>query len=362
MVKADAYGLGMVPVAKALADAFPASALAGFGVAAVGEGETLRAAGWRGRIVVFSPVSPLEFERAAAAGLTLCFSDLTRVERWAQIAERIGQRLPMHVEIDTGMGRAGFPCGEVDGWAPELERVVEGRLRWEGTYTHFHSADERDLEPSHAQWSRFGDALARLDGVRAGRVVHVSNSAAAMRLGFRCDWVRPGIFLYGGRVGSEPPLPVVSVRARITRIAEVGPGTTAGYGATYRAAGSERWGTLSIGYGDGVPRALGPGGGGVLVGARRAPIIGRISMDMTTVDLTDCPGAELDGVATLVGTDGEQRIDLDEVADRCGTISYEILTGLTGRLPRQYSGAAAEAALRPWAHHGSRDLQARPAG
>jgi len=365
MVKADAYGLGMIAVAKALADAFPASALAGFGVAAVCEGEALRAAGWRGRIVVFSPVSSMEFERAAEAGLTLCFSDLEGVEGWGTLAARRDELLPMHLEIDTGMGRAGFPDRGIDEWAPAVARLSEGRLRWEGTFTHFHSADEPDLESSRDQWSRFCDALDRVNGVdggRVGTVAHVSNSAAAMRLGFRCDWVRPGIFVYGGRVGSEPPLPVVSVRARVTRIADVAAGSTVGYGATYCASGPERWGTLAIGYGDGLPRVLGPGGGEVLVSGRRVPIIGRISMDMTTVDLTGSPNTGLEAVATVIGGDGVQRIEIDDVADRCGTISYEILTGLTSRLPRIYTGASAGAVLRPWVHHGSSDLQARPTG
>jgi alanine racemase len=356
MVKADAYGLGMLPVAKALAGAFPASVLAGFGVAAVQEGEALRSAGWRGRILVFSPVPRCEFERAAAAGLALCLSDVDAVEHWAGIAERTGRRLPMHLEVDTGMGRAGFPAREARDWGARVAEIAARGVRWEGVFTHFHSADEPDLGSAHDQWRRFQESLAALPPRGADEpalITHVSNSAAAMRLGFRCDWVRPGIFLYGGRVGGEPPQPVVSVRARLSRVRDVPAGTTVGYGATYTAAREERWGTLCIGYGDGLRRTLGTAGGEALIAGRRVPIIGRISMDMTTVDVTGLPEARVDRVATLIGEDGADRIDLDEVARRCETISYEILTGLTPRLPRVYGGVRAAAVGRAWAHQGA---------
>jgi alanine racemase len=129
---------------------------------------------------------------------------------------------------------------------------------------------------------------------------------------------------------------VVALRARLVLAKEVPAGASVGYGATYRARRPERWGTLAIGYGDGVPRSLAAGGGEVLIRGRRVPLIGRISMDMATIDLTDLPSALAGDVATLIGSDGSEEITLDEVARRCGTISYEILTGLRPRLPRLY--------------------------
>jgi alanine racemase len=351
MVKADAYGLGMVPVAKTLASGLAASALAGFGVAAVAEGEALRNAGWGGRIIVFSPVPPGEFGRAARADLTLCFSEVRAVERWAATAQLVGRRLAMHVEVDTGMGRAGFPWEGAGAWGPAVHRASAGRVEWQGTFSHFHSADEPDLRPTEAQWARFAEAvevLQRRMGERPGHVYHVANSAASVRCDFRGEWVRPGIFLYGGRVGAEPPNPVVSVRARLALVRDVPPGTTLGYGATYVSRRPERWGTLGIGYGDGLRRALGPAGAFALVHGRRAPIIGRISMDMTVVDLTEIPGAAVGDVATLLGRDGEAEILLDEVAAMAGTISYEILTGFTPRLPRVYRGSRAGAVSAVW--------------
>lgn len=343
MVKADAYGLGMAGVVRALTGSIVAERLAGFGVAAVSEGEALRAQGWAGRILVFSPAPPAEFERAADADLTLCLSDLASVSRWASVAGRRGRMLTMHTEVDTGMGRAGFPWDRAAAWGGEVDRLAEGRLQWEGCFTHFHSADEPDLEPTHRQWERFRDAVAALPPARGGsrRLLHVSNSAGVLRCRFRGDLVRPGIFLYGGRVGSERPHPVVSVRARIVLVREAAVGTSLGYGATYVAQRPEQWGTLAIGYGDGLPRILSPAGGAALVHGRRVPIIGRISMDVAVVDLTDAPGAEAGEIATLVGRDGEEEITVDEVAERAGTISYEILTGLRPRLPRVYLSTSA---------------------
>ncbi len=339
MVKANAYGLGVEAVVRALAG--PSSPIEpwAFGVAAVAEGEALRGLGWQGRILVFTPPPPGELRRAARAGLTPCLSDLDSVAHWARLAGDLGEILPFHLEVDTGMGRAGFLWDRVDEWGPAAAEIAVGRLRWEGCFTHFHSADEPDLAPTDLQWSRFHHALDRLPAdVREGLAVHVANSAAALRRGgFGVPLVRPGIFLYGGSAGAGAvPRPVASLRARLALVREVPAGATVGYGATYVARGPERWGTVAIGYGDGVPRALAAGGGEVIVNGARAPIIGRISMDMTTVDLTRHPGAQPGDLVTLIGRDGAEEIGVDEVARRCGTISYEILTGLTTRLPRVY--------------------------
>lgn len=338
MVKADAYGLGVGPVLRTLAD-LPERPWA-FGVAAVAEGEDLRRRGWAGRILVTAPAPPGELPRAAAADLSLSLSDLSSLEQWARLARERGRALAFHVEVDTGMGRAGLPWAAAARWGPEVGRLAAGALRWEGCFTHFHSADEPDPAPTEEQRERFRAALRHLPAPQGERLVHVANSAASLRRhGFGCDLARPGIYLYGGSAGpGATPLPVVSVRARLALVKEVEAGATVGYGATYRAAGPERWGTLAIGYGDGVRRALADGGGEVLVHGRRVPIIGRVSMDMTTVDLTGVPEARAGDVATLVGADGDGEITLDEVAARSGTISYEILTGLTPRLPRIYLG------------------------
>lgn len=337
MVKANAYGLGLEPVVRALLDA-PQLAIWAFGVAAVSEGEALRELGWTGRVLVFAPTPPGEYHRAGAAELTLCLSDVASVRRWAGVASHLGRPLAVHTEVDTGMGRAGFPWSSAAEWGAEVAAAL-GPLLWEGCYTHFHSADAADPRPTGEQWSRFGGAVAALRRASARPLlVHAANSAASLRPAqVDADLARPGIFLYGGKAGEgTSPAAVASVRARLALVREVPAGTTVGYGAEYTARRPERWGTLSIGYGDGIPRALWTGRGEVLIAGRRAPIIGRISMDVTTVDLTELPGVEPGAVATLLGRDGGEEITVDQLAARCGTISYEILTGLTTRLPRVY--------------------------
>ena len=347
MVKSNAYGMGLAPVARHIAASLEPDALWGFGVATVAEGEALReSAGWTGRVVVTAPTPPGEYERAARAGLTLALSEVEAVRRWADAARAVGRRLPFHTEVDTGMGRAGFPAAEVEAWGPMVVDAARDLLEWEGCFTHFHSADEADLASADAQEERFREVLARLPEGGPRRVLHTSNSAAAVRrAGYRGDVVRPGIFMYGGEAGpGTRPEPVAALRARVGLVRRVPPGTTVGYGATYTARREERWATLTIGYGDGLPRRLAAAGGEALVRGRRVPIIGRISMDMTVVDLSDVQGDVRAGdVATLIGRDGADEIRVDDVAARCGTISYEILTGLGLRLPRTYPGALAGA-------------------
>lgn len=342
MVKADAYGLGMGPVVDALGGAPEALRPWAFGVASVREGEALRVHGWEGRILVFTPIAPGEEEAAAAVSLTPALCSPEAVRRWAAEGERGGRCLPFHLEVDTGMGRAGLPWDRAAEWVDAILEACGDSATWEGCFTHYHSADAEDRAPTEAQRARFEAALAALPpGLRRQLIVHSANSAAAVRCGgFGDDVARPGIFLYGGGVGGAiRPEPVVSVRARLVRVVEVRAGATVGYGATHVARGPERWGTLSIGYGDGVPRALATGGGEVLIRGRRVPMIGRVSMDMVTIDITDVADAEVGDVATLLGRDGDEEIGVDEVAARVGTISYEVLTGLTARLPRLYETA-----------------------
>jgi alanine racemase len=337
MLKANAYGLGVQAVLRTVRAELADDELFGIGVAAVAEGEELRALGWTGRVVVFAPAPPGELARAAAAELTLALSDVDAVRHWARLARDTGRRLAFHAEIDTGMGRAGLPYDRAAEWGPAVREVAGDLLEWEGCFTHFHSADEPELAPTDEQQRRFREAVDALSP-RPDGVVHSANSAASIRRnGYGGDLVRPGIFLYGGSAGpGAQPEAVASVHARIALVREVPAGTTCGYGATYTARRPERWGTLAIGYGDGLRRALSPGGGQALVHGRRVPVIGRISMDMTVVDLSEVPGAAVGDVATLIGRDGEEEITVDQVAARVGTISYEILTGLGSRLPRLY--------------------------
>lgn len=335
MVKADGYGVGAERVVRTFEPESPW----GYGVATAAEGEALRALGVTRPVLVAGPLPAEDVDRAAGARLTASISSVAALDAWSAAAERLGDGpLDFHVDVDTGMGRTGFDWRETGEWADAVRARLRGPVRWTGIFTHFHSADVADRRPTAAQWERFRDALVQLPVSREDLLVHAANSAAVLRWPeYAGDAVRPGIFLYGSNpapsVAEMPtPEPVVAVRARLVLVREVPPGSTVGYGGTYVSTGYERWGTLAIGYGDGLPRSLG-NRGAALVRGRSVPLVGRVSMDMVTVRLGDVP-AEVGDVATLIGEDGGRRITVDEVAGQADTIGYEILTGLTGRLKR----------------------------
>ena len=331
MVKADGYGLGVERVTRCLEPLAPHA----YGVATAAEALALRQLGIERPIVVFSPLDPQSIPAALEARAAVVISDPDSLERIC--AEAGGRLVRFHVEIDTGMGRAGLDPERIAQWAHRIRSLESATCVMEGCFTHFHSAEDADPGPTRSQLALFEQAAERLLDGRDGPAVlrHVSNSAAALRFDMGADAIRPGIYLYGGRLehGLPDPVPVVAVRARVIHTKAAAPGATVGYGATHRAQGPERWATLGIGYGDGLPRCLG-NGGHALVGGRRVPIIGRISMDMTVVDISDVAGVSVGDRATLLGGDGDQEIPLEEVAERAGTISYEVLTGFTARLPR----------------------------
>ena len=321
MVKADGYGLGAVAVVRALEVIEPW----GFGVATMMEGCELRRAGVVRPIVVFTPARVGELHRCAENDLTPVLDDPAVIREWA------GDR-SYHCEIDTGMGRAGIRWDD----AAALGTLATNPPQ--GVFTHLHSADT-SLETVNVQLERFRAALSSLQ--QRPPLVHVANSAGAWRVQENFDLARPGIFLYGGGVGRDLPTPkaVASVRATLVSVRRLEPGDTVSYGADWSASRPTTVGTMSIGYADGVPRAV-QGRGSVIVRGRRRPIVGRVTMDMTVVDLgPDDPGIVGD-VATLIGTDGEgngdEEITIDEFAGWAGTISYEIQVNLGRRLPRVY--------------------------
>jgi alanine racemase len=322
MVKADAYGLGAVAVARTLERLEPW----GFGVATIAEGEELRRAGIVRPIVVFSPLLIGDFDAAVRANLTPTLGTRDAIERWRET------RRPWQLAIDTGMSRAGVQWDEVDALLD-----VMWDCQPEGAFTHFHSAERGD-ETRALQEQRFEQALSRLP-VRP-TLIHAENGAAVEhRAPSKWDVARPGIFLYGVTSGNDPeirPEPVVAVRARVIDIRTIAAGEAVSYGATYRAPAPRRIATLGIGYADGYRRVLG-NRASVLLHGRRARVVGVVTMDMTMVDVTDVQ-CEIGDIATLIGSDGAERIDVTELADVGGLSPYEILTGLRGRLPRRYLG------------------------
>lgn len=332
MVKADAYGLGAVPAARALAVLRPW----GYGVATVEEGIALRTAGIGDRILVF--MAPLDAELAAvrAHGLTPALSRRESIDAWCRAGGG-----PWHLAIDTGMHRTGAVWHDIGALGDALRLAPP-----EGVFTHFHSADSADASVA-LQVERFAHALAAMPA--RPPIVHAENSAAIERGVHPSVWtvVRPGIFLYGASGGGAAlqPEPVVAVRARVMELRSIDAGESVSYGATYRATSPRTIATVGVGYADGYRRAFSHVGR-ALVRGRRVPVAGVVTMDMTMLDVTGVPCAVGD-VATLLGrASGEAQsdarapvIDLATAAREAGLASYEVLTGLRGRLARVYGDA-----------------------
>lgn len=335
MVKCGGYGLGIENVVAGLAPGRPF----GYGVATVAEGIELRNLGVGEPVMICCPVPPADLAPAVAAQLVPTISDLDALDALAALAAPPpAPPLPFQIEVDTGMGRAGFPLGDTGSarapWWPRIRRAATRNLRLFGIFTHLHSADEPDLAGARRQIDRFDDFVRNTGGIEPGTLLHVANSAATLRLSSRtANAVRPGIFLYGGAAGpgAEAPETVATVRARVVLVRDVPAGATVGYGATHRSEGPERWAAAAIGYGDGLPRRLGNRGRGLLDG-REVPILGRISMDTTVVGVSG--STSVGDVVTFLGRDGETELTLEEVAELADTIGHEILTGLSRRLPR----------------------------
>ena len=340
MVKADGYGVGALPLCRLLGPLGPAA----FGVAAVSAGAALRDAGIKERIILFTPLGAPEEKAAAKANLEVVVGDVDSVRR----ARAAGLRF--HLEVDTGMGRSGWTGSSADSSIDDLRQALTDGPGWSGVYTHLHSADEPGAPFVQRQLDAFAAVVEALNPPPSVEL-HAANSAGAQlgivrtcladlsaRFGGTI-LVRPGIHLYGGGSGPDlpRPSPAISLRTRIVRIVDVEPGRTVGYGAEYQATERERWATLAIGYGDGVSRRLFPGGQ-VLIAGRRVPVVGRISMDMTVANISGLDGVRTGDVATLIGRDGDLEITIDDMASMTGTISWEVLTGLTPRLPRIWEG------------------------
>ena len=347
IVKADAYGHGAVPVARALA----AEGVTRFGVALVEEGRALREAGIRGEVLVLGGFVEDQAAEIVELGLTATIFHAGHADALNEAARRAGCAAPVHVKIDTGMGRLGFsPVAAPDAVAA-LARCAF--LRIEGLMTHFADADLADPAYAREQVARF-DAVAetvRRAGVRIP-IRHAANSAAVMATsswrstmgGPLYDAVRPGLMLYGARpgpaVGAGVDLrPVLSLTTRILLLKRVPPGTPISYGRTFVTRRESLIAVLPIGYADGYPRAL-SNAGRVLVRGRAAPVVGRVCMDLTMVDATDVPDVGEGDEAVVIGAQGAAAITVEEVAAGAGTIAYEILCGIGPRVPRRYLDAA----------------------
>ncbi|MCG8442166.1 MAG: alanine racemase [Caulobacterales bacterium] len=339
VVKANGYGLGAAPIARRLI----AEGCRAFFVATLDEGEQLRAALPAGpSIHVFNGLADGAGPRFLNAGLSPVLNSLAQVEAWA--AARSADAPPADLHVDTGMNRLGLCQGELAALLDRPELIAAAGV--ELVMSHLACADTPSHPKNARQLARFRDVLGALRAHAPRLRASLANSAGAL-LGpeHRFDLVRPGIALYGGDpfapgarpAGAPTPEPVVTLTAPIIQLRDVTPGDHVGYGAAHEVDAPARLATVALGYADGVLRAGGGRGYGVLAGAR-APIVGRISMDLITVDVTAAgqaarPGARVEFLGP--------HAPLADAAAAAGTIPYELLTGLGPRCERVYAGEAA---------------------
>jgi len=322
VVKANAYGHGAAPVARA---ALTGGAW-GFAVATLEEAHQLTGLVRADRILVMGALTPQHAGAAATSGCSIAVSSL-------EFAKVLGDReevVPVHLKIDTGMGRFGCLPDEAAAIAEFIDQAPS--LLLAGTWTHFASADS-DEAMTRKQFDRFIEALATFEvdpGLR-----HACNSAGARRFPeFALDAARTGIALYGCEwPGTQP---VLALRSVVTHLKTVGAGDTVGYGATWHAVGRTPVATVAIGYADGVHRAR-SNRGHVLVRGHRAPVIGAVSMDAITVDVTNVPGIRVGDVVTVIGEDHGDRVTAEQVAEWSRTISWEVLSSVGSRVERRYT-------------------------
>jgi len=344
-IKANAYGHGAEQVALTAL----ANGATDLGVARIDEGLALRRAGIAAPILIFGFTPSDRATELITHGLVPAIYSLENARAMAGAARDQGRALPIHIKVDTGMGRLGIPCGAEDGSgidaaAQTVERIsrIDG-LIVQGIFTHFATADQADKRYARRQFDLFLRLLDRLGshGVKVG-LRHAANSGAIMEMPeTHLDMVRAGISLYGLYPSEEVDRrridlkPALSLKARIVHVKPVASGTCISYGCTFQTPKPTTIATVPVGYADGYSRGL-SNRGTMLVRGQRVPIVGRVCMDLTMIDVGGVPDASVDDEAVLIGRQGGTEISADEVAAALGTINYEVVAALTGRVPRVY--------------------------
>ncbi len=335
VVKANAYGHGAVPVAQAAAR----GGASWLGVARAEEALELRSAGIGLPILILGPAPVAQLAALIAAGASLTVTDEVQIDAAALAARDQQATAKVQLKLDSGMNRLGAPPEAAVNLARRIQQ--QPSLSFEGVFTHFARADEGMPEPVQRQVERFEQALSAL--VSAGLrppLAHAANSAAALSWpGTHYDLVRVGIALYGLRPSPAAPLPAglrpaLEWKTQLTRIRSVPPGEGVSYGHAYVTRRTERIGTVPVGYADGLRRAA---GNQLLVGGVPVPVVGRVCMDFCMLQLDRVPGANEGDEAVIIGAQDRTRLSAEQVADRWGTINYEVTCGIGARVPRTYS-------------------------
>ena len=343
VVKANAYGHGAVPVSRALAKA----GADWFGVTSTAEGIELREGKIRKPILVLTGFWPGEEKRLIQHDLTPAITRCEQLRFLERAAARARRRVKFHVKFQTGMNRLGLSPGDVPCFARTL--AASPHLECEGVFTHFASSEvftDQRVEEQQREFECILEHLGRL-GISAP-LVHMANSAAvASRPQTWATMIRPGLVLYGYHQSYEPPeltvqtnanlplQPALALRARLISLRDTAPGQAVGYNGRWVAQRPSRVAVISAGYADGLPRSL-TNKGRVIVRGQFAPLVGTVSMDLTTADVTDIPGVAVGDVATFYGVDGNATQYVSDVARQLGTVTSELCCALGTRVPRFY--------------------------
>lgn len=339
VVKANGYGHGAVPVARTAL----AAGAEWLGVAILNEALELRRAGLTAPILVLGFTPPEQADEVVMNGISQTVYTVEAARTLSEAASRAGRPAMIHLKVDTGMGRIGVTPDD-DGLAVARAMAALPGLTLEGIFTHFATADAADKTYARLQFARFIDFLARLEaaGLRF-QIRHAANSAALMELPeTHLDLVRAGIAIYGLYPSDEVERrfdlrPAMSVKARVAHVKRVPAGTGIGYGRTFVTERPSVVATIPVGYADGYPRSL-SSRGFVVIGGRRAPVIGRVCMDQFMIDVTDVPGVGPGDEVVLLGRQGDAAVSADDLARLEGTINYEVVCDFTARVPRVYIG------------------------
>lgn len=336
IIKADAYGHGILPIARKALE----SGAAMLGVATVDEGLALREAGISAPILVLFQPCRDALTAAVAQQLTLMISDVETANHLGDVALRANKVAPVHCMIDTGMSRQGFG---LDAAPDELQYVSRiSRIDIEGVATHFPVADKAEDTFTYTQIKAFRQLLKRLGKTGIPfEVTHAANSAAVINYpSSYFDMVRPGLMTFGVWPSEAPERPGLLKRAlrwetRVTQVRMLEPGSSIGYGRTYTTENRMRAAVLAIGYADGYKHSL-SNKAEVLIRGKRCPVRGSVCMDQTVVDVSALADVQDGDIVTLIGADGTDEITAEELARHAGTIPYDILTGIGNRVPREY--------------------------
>ena len=339
VIKADAYGHGAVPIASMIQEY---DYIWGYATATAQEALQLRRAGIVKPILILGLVFEEYYEELIRNDVRMAVCDFDTAKRFHEAALAVGKKGLIHLAADTGMTRIGFKDNEES--LEEIRRIYQlENIEIEGLFTHFARADEYDRTPAMVQLERYVhfSKLLEENGIHIP-LHHCSNSAGIIRVPeANMNIVRAGITIYGIYPSEEVEKdivklePVMSLKSHVTFVKEVEPGTQVSYGGTYTTDHVTKLATIPVGYADGYPRTL-SNKGWVLIHGKKAPICGRVCMDQFMVDVTDIPEIKKGDEVTLLGSDGEETISADTLGDLSGRFSYELLCGISKRVPRIY--------------------------